>query len=104
MDDWLLTLDIVARETKVKEKLLKGKKVGNKTFEVPLDGYNQLPYLTGKVKESPRKEFFYFNDDGQYSRDFCYESWKIVFMEQRTKGTLGLWADPFTPLRTPKAI
>lgn len=99
--DWLPTLAAVAGETKVKEELLKGKKVGNKTFKVHLDGYNQLPYLTGKVKESPRKEFFYFNDDGQLV-GLRYESWKIVFMEQRTKGTLALWADPFTPLRTPK--
>ncbi|OEF25270.1 arylsulfatase [Vibrio rumoiensis] len=99
--DWLPTLTAAAGETKVKEELLKGKKVGDKTFKVHLDGYNQLPYLTGKVKESPRKEFFYFNDDGQLV-GLRYESWKIVFMEQRTKGTLALWADPFTPLRTPK--
>lgn len=99
--DWLPTLTAAAGETNIKEDLLKGKKVGDKTFKVHLDGYNQLPYLTGKVKESPRKEFFYFNDDGQLV-GLRYEGWKIVFMEQRTKGTLAVWADPFTPLRTPK--
>jgi hypothetical protein len=26
----------------------------------------------------------------------------MVFMEQRAKGTLGLWAEPFTILRVPK--
>ncbi|WP_408646925.1 arylsulfatase [Vibrio aphrogenes] len=99
--DWFPTLAAAAGETNVKEELLKGKKVGDKTFKVHLDGYNQLPYLTGKAKESPRKEFFYFNDDGQLVA-LRYEDWKIVFMEQRAKGTLQVWADPFTPLRTPK--
>jgi hypothetical protein len=31
-----------------------------------------------------------------------FDNWKIVFMEQRTKGTMAVWADPFTPLRMPK--
>jgi arylsulfatase len=30
------------------------------------------------------------------------DNWKIVFMEQRSTGTLMLWMNPFTPLRTPK--
>ena len=99
--DWFPTLAAAAGETEVKEELLKGSKVGDKTFKVHLDGYNQLPYLTGEVKESPRKEFFYFNDDGQLVA-LRYEDWKVVFMEQRSKGTLAVWAEPFTPLRTPK--
>ncbi|TVO34106.1 arylsulfatase [Vibrio algivorus] len=99
--DWLPTILAAAGEANVKEELLKGKKVADKTFKVHLDGYNQLPYLMGKEKESPRKEFFYFNDDGQLVA-LRYESWKIVFMEQRATGTLQVWAEPFTPLRTPK--
>ena len=62
--DFLPTLLAAAGVPDVKEQLLKGMKVGDKTFKVHLDGYNLLPYLTGQVKESPRKEFFYFNDDG----------------------------------------
>jgi arylsulfatase len=31
-----------------------------------------------------------------------YHNWKIVFMEQRSEGTLELWMNPFTPLRVPK--
>src|SRR5262249_22138816 len=30
------------------------------------------------------------------------ENWKVVFEEQRTPGTLRIWAEPFTPLRLPK--
>ena len=29
-----------------------------------LDGYNQLPYLTGQQPKGERREFYYFNDDG----------------------------------------
>jgi len=99
--DWAPTLLAVAGAPDVKEQLLKGMKIGDKTFKVHLDGYNLLPYLTGEAKESPRKEFFYFNDDSDL---VClrYDNWKFVFMEQRATGTLRIWAEPFTPLRFPK--
>jgi arylsulfatase len=31
-----------------------------------------------------------------------FDNWKIVFMEQRCKGTMQVWAEPFTRLRMPK--
>jgi arylsulfatase len=31
-----------------------------------------------------------------------FDNWKLVFMEQRARGTLELWAEPFVPLRVPK--
>jgi len=99
--DWAPTLLAVAGAPDVKEQLLKGMKIGDKTFKVHLDGYNLLPYLTGEAKESPRKEFFYFNDDSDLV-GLRYDNWKFVFMEQRATGTLRIWAEPFTPLRFPK--
>jgi arylsulfatase len=99
--DWLPTMLAAAGEPEIKEKLLKGHQVGNKTFKIHLDGYNQLDYWTGKTDKSPRKEFFYFSDDGDLT-GLRYDNWKIVFMEQRAKGTLQIWAEPFTPLRVPK--
>jgi arylsulfatase A-like enzyme len=45
--DWFPTLLAAAGDTTIKERLLKGASVGAKTFKVHLDGYNQLPYLTG---------------------------------------------------------
>jgi arylsulfatase len=33
-----------------------------------------------------------------------WDNWKIVFMEQRLKGTMGVWAEPFTKLRVPKVF
>jgi arylsulfatase len=31
-----------------------------------------------------------------------FDNWKVVFMEQRCRGTLQVWAEPFVPLRVPK--
>ena len=64
-----------------------GHQAGGKTYKVHLDGYNQLPYLTGQSRQSARKEFFYFNDDGDLVA-LRYENWKLVFEEQRAPGTL----------------
>ena len=66
-----------------------------------IDGYNLLPYLTGEEEESPRKGFIYFSDDGDLVA-LRFDNWKMVFMEQRARGTLELWAEPFVPLRVPK--
>ena len=45
------TLLAAAGEPDVKEKLLKGVKVGDKTFKNHLDGYNFLPYLQGRSRQ-----------------------------------------------------
>ncbi len=98
--DWLPTLLAAAGVPDITERLLHGHQAGDKTFEVHVDGYNLLPYLTGQSKESPREEFFYVDDDGELVA-VRFQDWKLVFMEQRAK-TLKLWAEPFVPLRIPK--
>ena len=99
--DWLRTLLAMAGDPDVAEKLKKGATVNGKKFKNHIDGYNLLPYLTGKEKESPRKIFFYFSDDGDVL-GIRYDNWKLVFMEQRCHGTLQVWAEPFIRLRLPK--
>jgi arylsulfatase len=101
--DWLPTLLAAAGEPDIKTKLLSGHQAGGKTFKVHLDGYNQLPFLTGQQPRSARKEFIYFNDDGDLV-SMRYENWKVVFEEQRATGTLRVWAEPFTKLRMPKVF
>ena len=66
-----------------------------------IDGYNLLPFLTVKGEKSPRKGFIYFSDDGDLVAVRA-GNWKAVFVEQRAKGTLEIWAEPFTVLRVPK--
>ncbi|WP_062995150.1 arylsulfatase [Nocardia mikamii] len=99
--DWLPTLLAAAGEPDVVEKLKQGYAVGDRTFKVHIDGYNLLPYLTGEAEHSPRRGMVYFSDDCDVL-GIRFENWKIVFMEQRKQGTLGIWAEPFTPLRVPK--
>lgn len=99
--DWLPTLVAAAGDTQVKDKLLKGYKVGEANYKVHLDGDNLIPYLTGQATKSPRESFLYINDDQQLT-GLRYDNWKIVFMEQRAPGTLRVWAEPFTTLRVPK--
>ena len=99
--DWLPTLMAATGDPDIKDKLLKGYQAGNRTYKVHLDGYNQLPYLTGQQPRGARKEFVYFNDDGDLVA-LRYENWKFVFEEQRATGTMRIWAEPFTKLRVPK--
>ncbi|MGF1711392.1 arylsulfatase [Vibrio kagoshimensis] len=99
--DWLPTFVAAAGDDKVKEKLLKGHSAAGKDFKVHLDGYNFLPYLKGEETEGRRDEIFYFTDDGDLAA-LRYNKWKAVFMEQRAKGTLQIWAEPFVTLRVPK--
>jgi len=99
--DWLPTLLAAAGDADIKPKLKKGgvKAIG-RTYNVHLDGYNFLPYLTGNAKEGPRKEIFYFSDDGDLTA-LRYNDWKALFMEQKAEATLRAWIEPWTPLRIP---
>ena len=98
--DWLPTFLAIAGEPEIKEKLKKGYKAGEKRFKVHLDGYNLLPYLTGQQPNSPRKEFFYFSDDGDLVA-VRYDNWKAVFAQQRAPGTMLVWGEPFVKTRLP---
>ncbi|MBM68902.1 MAG: arylsulfatase [Haliea sp.] len=98
--DWLPTFLAVAGEPDVKEKLLKGHRAINRKYKVHLDGYNFLPFLTGEVDTGPRREIFYFSDDGDLTA-LRYDAWKLVFLEQRVAQTLQAWQEPFVELRLP---
>lgn len=98
--DWLPTFMAAVGEADIKDKLKKGHSAAGRSFKVHLDGYNMLPYLSGEEEKGRRKEIFYFSDDGDLTA-LRYDDWKLIFMEQRMAGTLGVWANPFTPLRVP---
>ena len=57
--DFFPTLAALAGEPDIKEELLTGKQLGDKTYKVHLDGYDQTNVLTGKGP-SNRHEIFYF--------------------------------------------
>jgi arylsulfatase len=98
--DWVPTLMAAVGEENISDKLKKGHRAGSKTFKVHLDGQNFLPHLRGETPRGPRREFFYFSDDGVLVAARI-DDWKLVFAEQRARG-FSVWRDPFVTLRIPK--
>ena len=100
LEDFFPTLVAAAGNDKVKDELLKGKKADGKSYKVHLDGYNQLPYWTGKSEESARNEFFYWSDDGDL---FALRQGKMKFHFniQESETGLAIWQKPLTTLRVP---
>ncbi len=98
--DLVPTFAAAGGDPDVVEKCLKGGRFGTKTFKVHLDGYNLMPFFKGEVKDAPRNEFVYWNDDGQLVA-IRYNEWKAVFLEQNHE-RLGVWMGQFDELRLPK--
>jgi len=99
-EDMLPTIMAAVGEADIKQKLLKGHRAMGRNYKVHLDGYNLLPYFKGEVDRGPRKEFFFWTDDGQLA-SLRYDRWKMVFMEQRAHG-FEVWQEPMVTLRLPK--
>ena len=103
-EDFIPTFAAANGDTDLVERLKKGSTLNGKTFKVHLDGYNLLPFLKGDAKESSRKEFLYWSDDGDLM-GLRVSQWKVAFMEQHTevnpKTPLGVWQGNFTKLRAP---
>jgi arylsulfatase A-like enzyme len=97
-EDMLPTLLAAAGDTDVKENLLKGHKVGARSYKVHIDGHNLMPALQGS-EAWPRKDFIYFTDDGDAAA-LRYENWKITFLRQNAHG-MHVWLEPFEQLRAP---
>jgi arylsulfatase len=57
--DWFPTFVAAAGDPNIVDELKEGKKLGDTTYKVHLDGYNQMDAITGKGK-SARHEIFYF--------------------------------------------
>ena len=97
-EDMFPTLLAAAGDTTAKEDLLKGKKVGDMTFKVHIDGYNLTPAFQGQA-QWPRHEFLYWTDDGDVAA-LRYDQWKITFLKQDAH-SLDVWREPFVQLRAP---
>ncbi len=108
-NDWIPTLCAIAGEPDIIGKLKKGYTANGKEYKVHLDGYDQSEFLrkvdgtVGKNSgaKSARDKFFYTDDDGLLVA-MRQGDYKYVFAEQRAKGTMQVWAEPFTKLRLQK--
>ena len=101
--DWLPTFVAAAGKGDIKDDLLDGYSSSalGRNYKIHLDGYNLTEHLKNPDEvESPRKEIFYFSDDGDLTA-LRYQAWKMIFMEQKTVGTFRVWMEPFVPLRVP---
>ena len=61
-EDLFVTLAAAAGMPGLKDELLTGKRMGDATYKVHLDGYNNLPLWTGATDKSARREFFYYDE------------------------------------------
>ena len=59
--DWFPTLVAAAGNPNITAELKQGKKIGDRTYKVHLDGYDQTNLITGKGP-SNRHEIFYFGE------------------------------------------
>jgi arylsulfatase len=108
-NDWIPTLCAAAGEPDIVNKLSNGYVANGINYKVHLDGYNQLEFLrnvSGSAAnnngvKSARDKFFYSDDDGLLVA-MRQGDYKYVFSEQRSRGTMQVWAEPFTTLRLQK--
>jgi arylsulfatase len=77
--DWLPTLAAAAGNPNITEQLLKGVKLGERTYKNHLDGYNQMNLLLGKGP-SARHELFYFG--GPHLGAIRIDDFKFQFYQQ----------------------
>jgi arylsulfatase len=98
LQDFIPTFAAAAGEPDLVGKVKKGYKIGGTTFKVHLDGYNLMPFLSGKEK-CPREGFLYWSDDGDLMA-LRARQWKIVFAEQRHEG-FDVWREPLVKTRVP---
>ena len=99
--DWFPTLVAAAGDAGHQGEAAEGHQAGAKTFKVHLDGYNQLPYLTGQQPKRPAQGVLLLQRRRR-ARRLALRELEGRVLEQRAPGTLRVWAEPFTPLRVPK--
>jgi arylsulfatase A-like enzyme len=92
--DWFPTLVAAAGNPNITEQLLKGVKLGDRTYKNHLDGYNQMALLEGKGP-SARREIFYFG--GPELGAVRIDNFKYQFYDQ-PEG----WVGPKVTLDWPK--
>jgi len=94
--DWFPTFVAAAGNPNITEELLKGKQLGDTTYKVHLDGYDQTPMITGKGP-SNRHEIFYFGESTLGA--IRIDDFKYRFIDQ-PGGWLGPKDQPDMPILT----
>ena len=77
--DWFPTFLAAAGNPNITDQLLKGVKLGDRSYKNHLDGYNQMDLITGKGS-SNRHELFYFG--GPHLGAVRLDNFKFTFFQQ----------------------
>jgi len=94
--DWFPTFLAAAGSPNIVAELKQGKKLGDTTYKVHLDGYNQMDMITGKGP-SNRHEIFYFGESALGA--VRIDDFKYRFIDQ-PGGWLGEKTHPDVPYLT----
>ena len=87
-EDIFATLAAAAGLPNLKDELLEGKKMGDTTYKVHLDGYNNLAHWTGESEKSARREIFYYDETDLMA--LRVDGWKMhIGVKQE-----GIWWNP----------
>jgi arylsulfatase A-like enzyme len=92
--DWFPTLVAAAGNPNIVEDLKKGRQLGDRTYKVHLDGYDQTDLITGKGP-SKRHEIFYFAETALGA--VRIDDFKYRFIDQPS-GWLGGTVKPSWPI------
>ncbi len=92
--DWFPTFVAAAGNPNIKEELMKGKKIGDRTYKNYLDAYNQMDMITGKGP-SARHEVFYFAESNLAA--VRIDDFKYQFIVQ-PRGWIGTKDHPDVPI------
>jgi arylsulfatase A-like enzyme len=91
-EDLYVSLAAAAGLPNLKQDMLTGYKMGDMTYKVHLDGYNNLDYWTGKTEKSARREMFYYDETDLMA--IRVDGWK---MHIGVKPTGSWWDEKYYP-------
>ena len=98
-EDMLTTLLAAAGDTTAKEDLLKGRKIGDTTYKVHLDGYDLGPALKGEARVAAQG--IHLLDRRRQRRRPALRQLEGHLPEAGRPRACEVWQEPFTPLRAP---
>ena len=97
-EDLYASLAAAAGLPDLKSELIAGKKMGDTTYKVHLDGYNNLDHWAGKSEKSARREIFYYDETDLMA--IRVDAWKLHIGIKPT----GSWFDAKTYPSVPYVV
>ena len=100
--DWFPTLVAAAGNPDITQQLLDGATIDGKEYKNHLDGFNQLDYLTGKIRHERPQQLRLLQRRQRPSSASATRTGSWSSRSSARPEPAAIWAEPFTPLRVPK--